>query len=175
MIRYALMNYMPKRYLRKASFETLVDDSLVWDFKDGKEWATKKAAKMIAQALSTRDLKNVVFLCIPASCQRTYVRRCKKFSEMVCEKCGATDGFSYVNVFGKRQKNHNHYFLQEQLGTDDNYHINEQAIKGKKVILFDDVVTTGKSAAKFKEHLEEMGAEVTLSIFLAKTKNFRRN
>lgn len=66
-------------------------------------------------------------------------------------------------------------FLREQLGTDDNYHINEQAIKGKKVILFDDVVTTGKSATKFKEHLEEMGAEVTLSIFLAKTKNLRRN
>ena len=174
MIQYALMDYVPQRYLRKAKFETLMDDSFVWNFKDGKSWAIKKAAKMVSEALSARNMKDVVFMCVPAACQRTYIRRCQKFSEIVCEKSGATNGFSYVNVFGRRAKLHNsrlHAVAEET----ESVFIDAKAIKGKKVVLFDDVVTTGKTCTAFKEKLESMGATVILAIFLGKTKSYRRN
>ena len=61
MIKYALMDYVPQKYLRKAKFETLMNDSFIWNFKDGKAWAVKKAAKMVAEALSTYNMENVVF------------------------------------------------------------------------------------------------------------------
>ena len=164
------MNYTPQRYLRKANFETLMDDNFIWNFKDGKKWATKKGAKMVAQALSTYKLDNVVFMCIPAACQRTYVRRCRDFSSYVCSMCGAIDGFNYVNIIGRRTKKH--ISQCHEANEQTNLAIDEDMIKGKKIILFDDVVTTGATCQEFKERLEKLGAEVVLAIFLGKTKHF---
>ena len=173
MIKYALMDYVPQKYLRKAKFETLMDDSFIWNFKDGKAWAVKKAAKMVTEALSTYKMENVVFMCVPAACQRTYVRRCQKFSEMVCERSGATDGFPFINVIGRRTKLHNsrQHVVAEEI---EQVYINENAVKGKVIILFDDVITTGNTCDTFKERLESLGATVKLAVFLGKTKNYRK-
>ena len=175
MIKYALMDYVPQKYLRKAKFETLMNDSFIWNFKDGKAWAVKKAAKMVAEALSTYNMENVVFMCVPAACQRTYVRRCQKFSEIVCERTGATDGFPFINVIGRRAKLHNSrqhvVAVAEEI---KQVYIDENAVKGKVIILFDDVITTGKTCDTFKERLESLGATVKLAVFLGKTKNYTK-
>lgn len=174
MVQYALMNYLPQRYLKKANFDTLMDDNFIWNFKDGKKWATKKGAKMVAQALSTYQLDDVVFMCIPAACQRTYVRRCRDFSSYVCDMCGAINGFTYINVSGKKVKKH---IARNRTSSDEtsNVFIDKDMVKGKKIILFDDVVTTGATCREFKDKLEELGAKVILAIFLGKTKRFVRN
>jgi predicted amidophosphoribosyltransferase len=175
MIKYALMDYVPQKYLRKAKFETLMDDSFIWNFKDGKAWAVKKAAKMVAEALSTYNMENVVFMCVPAACQRTYVRRCQKFSEKVCERTGATDGFPFINVIGRRAKLHNsRQYVVAVAEEIEQVYIDENAVKGKVIILFDDVITTGKTCDTFKERLESLGATVKLAVFLGKTKNYRK-
>ena len=171
MIRYALMSYMPKRYLRKANFETLMDDNFIWDFKDGRKWAKVKAANMVAQALSAQKLQDSIFMCIPASCQRTYTRRCKTFSAMVSEKSGMVDGFTLVKVNGKRDKLHTSSNRANK--KNDTLVIDAKTIKGKNIVLFDDVVTTGKSCNEFKDKLETLGAKVTVAIFLGKTKKYR--
>ena len=46
--------------------------------------------------------------------------------------------------------------------------------RGKKVVVFDDICTSGNSSETFVRLLEEAGAIVKLTMFLAKTKTYRR-
>ena len=67
MFKYALLDYVPQRYLRRASFDTLENDRFILDFKSGRRYATDKASRLIGKALSLMDLKDTVIVCIPAS------------------------------------------------------------------------------------------------------------
>ncbi|MBQ9657076.1 MAG: hypothetical protein IJV38_13830, partial [Prevotella sp.] len=95
MFKYALLDYVPQRYLRRASFDTLENDRFILDFKSGRRYATDKASRLIGKALSLMDLKDTVIVCIPASCQQTYTRRFRNFSAKVSALCGAIDGFEH--------------------------------------------------------------------------------
>ena len=66
MFKYALLDYVPQRYLRRASFGTLENDRFILDFKSGRRYATDKASRLIGKALSLMDLKDTVIVCIPA-------------------------------------------------------------------------------------------------------------
>ena len=104
--KYALMSYLPQKYLRHASFEAQEADRLIIDFKSGRKYATERVSKLFAKTLSLMDLKDTIIVCIPASCQQTYTRRFRKFSENVCAKTGAINGFDHIKVIGKREKVH---------------------------------------------------------------------
>ena len=104
--KYALMSYLPQKYLRHASFEAQEADRLIIDFKSGRKYATERVSKLFAKTLSLMDLKDTIIVCIPASCQQTYTRRFRKFSENVCAKTGAINGFDHIKVIGKRDKVH---------------------------------------------------------------------
>lgn len=56
---------------------------------------------------------------------------------------------------------------------EDNYQvqIDDAFFKGKKVVVVDDIVSSGRTADNFAKLLEEAGAEVKGGIFFAKTKN----
>lgn len=71
MIKFAIHQYLPKRYLKKASFEDIDRHRQILDFKDGKCYATEWVAREICHALSGMDLTGIVIVCIPASCKRT--------------------------------------------------------------------------------------------------------
>lgn len=47
--------------------------------------------------------------------------------------------------------------------------IGSTLLPGKKVVIFDDLITSGRSAEAFRQMLEEAGAEVLGGIFLAET------
>ena len=171
MIRFALYDYIPQRYLNRATFEEIDLHRRILDFKDGKGYATRWAAKKIGCALSDMDLSDTYIVCIPA-----------------CEWCGAKNGFDIVQVFGHRQKAHiNHvYELMEQReqrqtclnfaesrrkkrvyqladNADDFIHINDTFFKGKNIIVVDDIVTTGKTANAFIDRMVSAGANVKMA------------
>ena len=50
----------------------------------------------------------------------------------------------------------------------DELHIDETFFQGKKIILFDDIIASGNSVAKFADQLEGYGAKVELAIALGK-------
>ena len=185
MIRFALFDYIPKRFLGRATFEEIDLHRRILDFKDAKPYATRWAAKEMGYALSC--------------CKRTHDRRYKEFTKMVCEWCGAKNGFDFIHVFGHRQKAHiDHvYELTEQreqsqtclnfaesrrkkrvyqLADDaDRYmHIDDSHFRGKNVIVIDDITTTGKTADTFIDRMVSAGANVRMAFFLAKTKYFKR-
>lgn len=169
MVKYALFSYVPERYLKKASFEDMDRHRMIIDFKSGRRYAVKWAARAISNALSPMDMSQTVMVCIPASCKRTNDRRYKQFSAMVCEQLGCENGFDYVQVVGKRRKAHiNHvHELAESVQID------ETRLAGKTVVLFDDIVTSCKTANAFIDKIIMAGANVRMAIFLAKTKSFR--
>ena len=86
-----LNTYTPNRYLGHASFEAQITHDYILSFKSGRSAAQKRAAREVCLALSMTNMENVVFACIPASCNRTNTLRYRNFSQMVCERTGATN------------------------------------------------------------------------------------
>ena len=159
MFKYALLDYVPQRYLRRASFDTLENDRFILDFKSGRRYATDKASRLIGKALSLMDLKDTVIVCIPASCQQTYTRRFRNFSAKLSAMCGAIDGFEHVHVIGKREKVH----ICGEHAAEDNVWIDEDFFKGKRILLIDDICTSGRTSDAFKERMESAGAHVRMA------------
>ena len=58
MIRFALYDYIPQRFLNRATFEEIDLHRRILDFKDAKPYATRWAAKEIGYALSDMDLSD---------------------------------------------------------------------------------------------------------------------
>lgn len=76
---------------------------------------------------------------------------------------------SHVTIRGERQALHRtaDHVVRECEG----YFVNLDAdfFRGRKVIVFDDLITSGKTAENFAQMLTEAGAEVVGGIFLART------
>lgn len=168
--KYALMSYLPQKYLRHASFEAQEADRLIIDFKSGRKYATERVSKLFAKTLSLMDLKDTIIVCIPASCQQTYTRRFRKFSENVCAKTGAINGFDHIKVIGKRDKVH----ISGEHAAEDNVWIDTDFFQGKRILIIDDICTTGRTSDDFREKMELAGAHVRMAMFLAKTKQFKK-
>ena len=105
MIKFAFYTYLPARLLRKATFEEQMIHNFILDFKDGKNYAKKKAARLVGNSISFKDCSNVVFCCIPASSAYATARRYKKFSAMVCELCGAENAFDHRMCTARKPRN----------------------------------------------------------------------
>lgn len=175
MLKYALFDYIPKRKMRRASFEQQDTTRMVLDFKSGKKYAISWAARQMARAIRHNDLSDTIIVCIPASCSRTNIRRYKEFMQLLCEQTGAINGFDFVQPMGKRRKAHIDHVHDIAERAADCIHINDNALRGKKVLVVDDIVTTGKTANAFIDMLKSAGADVRGALFLAKTKDYRRN
>ena len=169
MLKYALYTYTPARYQR-VSFEQQETNRRILDFKNGRTYAKRWAAQVVGQALSAAELKEVVVVCVPASCQRTYTRRYKKFSRMLCDICGAADGFDCIEVIGHRQKAHRG--ASRDVSLVQNVVISSN-LRGRKVLVIDDIYTTGTTSNAFIEELTGVGATVCGAVFLGKTKQRR--
>lgn len=173
MLKYALFDYVPKRKLGKASFELQDLHRMILGFKDGRNLYTRWAVKLFARALSAMDLTDVVIVCIPASTRCANVRRWKRFSDMLCRLTGAIDGFDRVQVSGSRKRAH--VTGEHELATNIKHyvHIDAEYFRGRKVLVIDDIYTTGQSSAAFIAAMQAAGATVTMAMFLAKTKRYR--
>ena len=174
MLRYALFDYIPQRRLKRASFETMETDRMILAFKDGRKFATAWATKEVSKAFRAINFSNIIFVCCPASCQRTQVRRYRRFSNQLCENLGMVNGFEHIKVIGKRAKKHIHSNNKCDIDTQSSLDIDKEFFSGKKVVVFDDICTSGKSSESFVKMLEDAGAIVKLTMFLAKTKTYRR-
>ena len=84
--------------LRKATFEEQMIHDFILDFKDGKDYAKVKAARIVGNSISYKDGSNVAFCCIPARSAYATARSYKKFYALVCELCGGENAFDRMHV-----------------------------------------------------------------------------
>lgn len=171
MLKYALFEYIPQRMLRRASFEEQEASRKILLFKSGHRSAVAWAVRAFLSALSQTDLTDTIIIPIPASCQHTYTRRYKRFMAMLCKATGAVNGLSFIKVDGHRDKAH--IAGGEVSHSLENISIDTEHIKGRKVVIIDDIYTTGRTADRFLKMMVDSGAEVRMMLFLAKTRQRR--
>ena len=172
MMKYALYRYIPRRYWKRAAFEEQDICRMILGFKDGRNVYTRWAVRQFSRALAMTDLTETVIVCVPASTTCAHVRRWKRFSKLLCQMTGAVDGFDRVQVSGSRKRAH--VTGEYELCTNIKHyvHIDADFFRGKRVLVIDDIYTTGRSSAAFIGAMQAAGADVLGALFLAKTKLF---
>ena len=92
------------------------------------------------------------------------------FCVVVANTLGQANPMQHVTILGKRSAAHRN--PAHTIVKDDNYEVqvNGEFFKGKKVVIVDDIISSGRTADDFAKMLEEAGAEVKGGIFFAKTK-----
>ena len=172
MFKYALYDYVPQRFLGRVPLEQKILNMMILGFKDGRNVYSRIFARQMARALSEIDMSDVVVVCVPASTRYSHVRRWKQFSAMLCRLTGAIDGFDRVQVSGSRRRAHITGECELATNIKHYVHVDADFFSGKKVLVIDDIYTTGQSSTAFIGAMQAAGATVVMAMFLAKTKLF---
>lgn len=145
----------------------------IYAFKDARDEAYKQVAQMVDSYLKKEygeEVKDMVFLCVPASRQEVNRSRYKEFCKEVSRLSGIQNGYSHLILMEDRLAIHERRRGGEKEITKVSIMDFDRAFfKGKKVLVFDDIITTGGSYALFAEEVEKHGAQVVGGLFLART------
>lgn len=168
---FSFFDYLPTKY--DANKEEWKVRKLIWDFKQGKR--SSKVAKLVASQIrkqfgSTCD--TLTFVCIPASNAEANALRYEEFAEEVCRLTGAQNAYKAIKVEGERLAIHETK-CGKSITTVNTISFDKEFFNGKRVVLFDDVITRGFSYARFACELEYFGAEVLGGYFLGRTLNLQ--
>lgn len=163
----SFFDYLPVKY--EATEKEWQIRQLIWDFKDGKR--SRKVAELVAKEIRMQFgclCNTITFACIPASTAKANTIRYEEFAEEVCRLTGATNAYKAITIEGERLAIHEN----KSRKSIESVHIikfNREFFNGKKVLLFDDVITRGFSYARFACEIENFGAEVLGGYFLGRT------
>ena len=103
----------------------------------------------------------------PCSSQAKYNKRFGYVAAML-KAMNVKTANEHIHIFGERKPLHNggSHFVNEDVFK---VCVDADFFKGKNVILFDDILTSGKTIEEFKEIIEAAGAYVEEEIFLGRT------
>lgn len=105
------------------------------------------------------DTPYLTFMPLPCSTPARYEHRYKALATKICEDLHMANGYAAITVCEPSEESQsNRYFIDDSM------------IKGKRVLLFDDIVTTGDAAVRMKTDLEERGSEVIAFVTISKTR-----
>lgn len=165
--------YIPKAYRELATEEERSFSDWVINFKDGQKAQLKEGAQMVIGKLRQwygDKAKDLVVVPVPCSSMAQYRFRFSYFCVVVANTLGQANPMQHVTILGKRTAAHRN--PAHTVVKDDNYEVQVDGdfFNGKKVVIVDDIVSSGRTADDFANLLEQAGAEVKGGIFFAKTK-----
>ena len=142
----------------------------VWKFKDGDVTTSSEVAQWVSETLDENlpGLEDLTLVCIPASTKQKTCMRSEQFSGEVCKATKMANAYKHIKVEGERLALHEHKVCKS-ISKVSVLKFDAKFFNGRKVVIFDDVITKGKSFANMVEYLESMGAIVVAGIFLAVT------
>lgn len=94
--------------------------------------------------------------------------RYEQFAAEVCRMTQMANAYKHIKVEGERLAIHEHK-VSKTISKVQVLKFNSRFFNGRKVVIFDDVITKGTSFATMVDYLEELGATVVGGIFLAAT------
>lgn len=158
-------HYYPSRYKRLLDEEQLGFCRTLYAFKEGENHGIDFfKACMAALPVDTASC-HVMFM--PCSNWIKYGQRFKRLDWYITtHRKELTSGLYDVDVHSERESLHECKGSERIL--ERNYNITGD-IKGKRIIIVDDVFTSGQSLTDYKEEIERCGGEVVAAIFYGKT------
>lgn len=159
--------YLPTKY--KANEREWSIRRLIWDFKDGQR--SLAVAQVVAERIIRiygERAKELTFACIPASSQAKNENRYREFSAEVARLAGCANAYEAVTVSGSRLAIHESR-NGKRINNTQTIELDAAYFAGRKVLLFDDILTLGNSYARFATAIEAIGATVVGGLFLGKT------
>ena len=170
--KYFFGAYIPKAYRELATEEERSFSEWVINFKDGQKAQLKEGAQMVISKLRQwygDKARELVLVPVPCSSMAQYRYRFAYFCVVVANTLGQLNPMQHVTILGKRTAYHRD---PAHVAQEDNYQVqlDSDFFKGKKVVVIDDIVSSGRTADDFAKMLEDAGAEVKGGIFFARTK-----
>lgn len=166
----AYLPYYPTRFDVSDKEELLIARSVVWGFKDGQN--SQRIAESFSESQFSGDNAYIsnpqdwVLCIIPASTQEKTRTRFETFVRVLSDRTGLQNGYNCLYSVGERESKH---LLEDRNSVQIMDHIAIQNVRGKNILLFDDVYTTGRSFLKVANALKANGATEIKGMFLAKT------
>lgn len=181
---FSMYNYYPTKCEWDANNEEWGIRNLIWNFKasptkpmpeDHIKYLHKIAADKVMDKMSiclniffNDDVSKLTLVCIPSSTQSVNNIRYRDFSTMICDKLNMTNGYQHIRVSEDGDAKHIGGIKKAQLEIDDDF------FREKFVLLFDDVITSGKSIENIKLKMEKAGAFVIGGFSIGKTMHKRQ-
>lgn len=158
-------HYYPSRYKRLLDEEQRGFCRTLYAFKEGENHGIDFfKACMAALPVDTTSC-HIMFM--PCSNWIKYGQRFKRIDWYITtNRNELTSGLYDVDVHSERESLHECKGSERIL--ERNYNITG-GIKGKRIIIVDDVFTSGQSLTDYKEEIEQCGGEVVAAIFYGKT------
>lgn len=174
-----LLRYYPTTCKFEATDDEWDDRYIVWNFKNNPTkvseydhdkamtWVVQNVKDRLLDTFSKESLKLLTLVCIPASNKLNTERRYKEFSSTLCNETGMENAYSHITITKDA--------IPKHLGGSGKPTIEFDAdfFKNRNIIIFDDVITSGRSMLLMKQKLVEMGATVIAGLSIGKTFHHR--
>lgn len=159
-------HYYPSRYNALLNDGQRAFCRSLYRFKDGEIHGIEFFKACMTALQLEKKPYHIMFM--PCSNWIKYGQRFKRLDWYIGKhRPDLTSGLYDVDVFESRESLHEAKGAENRV-LERNYNIIRD-IKGKEVIIIDDVLTTGQSVADYKEEIERRGGKVVAAIFYGKT------
>lgn len=165
---YYLKDYYPKnKFINSQLTDCQINDrNYVYKFKNGDSKIAFETSKNIKEGLIANNfnLTNFILITIPASSKDSTLSRLYIFSKYLSSILKIVDGFDVI-------KTSDHSPFRGAYGIDKTQFLtfNSEKYKGKNVLLFDDLITTGETFGQISTKILNTGAISVTGVFLAQT------
>lgn len=146
--------YVPNAYINLCvdKAQQMANNRFVYDFKAGDKKAAHLCAEWLVRYLTKQYssiLEDFVVVFAPCSTQWKYAKRFG-YLAAILNAAGIATANEHVHIFGERKPTHNG---GSHVVNEDIYHVSVDGeyFKGKQVILFDDLLTSGKTIEDFRK------------------------
>lgn len=166
---HSLLQYTPNKYLNSSDYQQVVINQFLIGFKNGVKFCSQLAAKMLCDKIKQTlvyDDYTVTLLPVPASTPQSTKARYDLFCKLVCEEGRLMNGLQWIENDGCSEKKH---LSEHHRGDTTKFILNEKELKGRKVVVFDDIMTQGDSVLDVVAALEEIDVEVMAAYVLGET------
>ena len=162
-IRY-LYDYLPARR-QQLEVEQRIG-RMLYEFKSGNihRDLMMECVELLKQ--HGLDRCRYLFICLPASTEFKNRRRYQLFSDFISMKMGWENGFGIITPIDHESQ---HYTGVRKELNEQNFHIQYEKLVGKRIVLFDDVFTTGNTLLSLSGIIRRAGGYPEEALFLCRT------